>query len=887
MLKNLSNDLDPMETLDWEESIENVICKDGIHRAKFLINQLIRKIQNNTSNNFCKIINSDYINTIDVSNELEYPGDLDIERKIRSAVRWNAIIMVLRASKKNLDLGGHISSFQSSATIYEVCFNHFFRAMNKNDGGDLVYFQGHISPGIYARAFLEGRLTRLQLDNFRQEVNKNGLSSYPHPQLMSNFWQFPTVSMGLGPICAIYQAKFLKYLKFRGLKETSNQTVYAFLGDGEMDEPESKGALSIAAREELDNLIFIVNCNLQRLDGPVIGNGKVIDELENIFNGAGWAVIKVIWGSGWDKLLHKDSDGKLIQLMNETIDGDYQTFKSKDGNYVRKNFFGKYKETLELVKNMSDNEIWKLNRGGHDPKKLYNALKLALNIQKQPVVILAHTIKGYGIGQLAEGKNIAHQIKKIDINTLFYIQKRFDIPLNKEEIESLSYLNFSKDSVEYKYLHKQRNKLGGYLPTRLSHFTTKIIIPNLSDFQILLDKPSKKISTTIAFVRFLNILLNNVLIKDRVVPIIADEARTFGMEGLFRKIGIYNFKGQKYISQDQDILACYREDQKGQILQEGINELGAGASWIAAGTSYSTNNFPMIPFYIYYSMFGFQRIGDLLWAAADQQTRGFLIGATSGRTTLNGEGLQHEDGHSHIQSLTIPNCKSYDPAFAYELTVIMHDGIRRMYGSMQENIYYYITTVNENYDMPGMIDNISDGICKGIYKLESFPGNKNKVQLLGSGSILRMVREAASILSLDYNIASDVYSVTSFTELARDGQDCERWNLLHPTKNRKIPYVETIMNKHPAIATTDYMKLFAEQIRGYVPAVSYHVLGTDGFGRSDSREKLRTHFEINASYIVVSALFSLVKFGNIDKKLVSNVIDRFNIDINKLNPRLV
>ncbi|CAL4320838.1 Pyruvate dehydrogenase E1 component [Buchnera aphidicola (Eriosoma lanigerum)] len=886
MTKYIYHDLDPIETQDWIEAITSVISEEGIDRAEFLIDKLIFKVNNNGGQYF-KIKNSNYINTIDINYEPVYPGNLDIERKIRSAIRWNAIMIVLRASKKNLDLGGHISSFQSSATIYEVCFNHFFRGNNHKYGGDLVYFQGHISPGIYARAFLEGRLTQSQLDNFRQEVDGNGLSSYPHPKLMPNFWQFPTVSMGLGPICAIYQAKFLKYLMFRGLKDTTNQTVYAFLGDGEMDEPESKGALSVAVREELDNLIFIVNCNLQRLDGPVIGNGKIIDELENIFHGCGWAVIKVIWGGNWDCLLHRDKNGKLIQLMNETLDGDYQTFRSKDGEYIRKNFFGKYNETLELVKNMSNDEIWKLNRGGHDPKKIYAALKLALKIKKKPVVILAHTIKGYGIGKVAEGKNIAHQIKKIDITTLNYIKNRFNIQLSQREVEELSYIRFSPTSIEYQYLHNQRKLLGGYLPSRSPNFTKKMVIPNLVDFQVLLDQQKKKISTTIAFVRFLNILLNNIYIKEHIVPIIADEARTFGMEGLFRKIGIYNSKGQQYIPQDKELLAFYKEDEKGQILQEGINELGAGASWLAAGTSYSTNDLPMIPFYIYYSIFGFQRIGDLLWAAADQQARGFLIGATSGRTTLNGEGLQHEDGHSHIQSLTIPNCRSYNPAYSYELAVILHDGLQRMYGLKQENVYYYITTCNENYEMPGLLENINYGICKGIYKLETLSGIKGTVQLLGSGSILPIVRQAAQILMMDYSIGSDVYSVTSFTELARDGQDCVRWNLLHPNKKNRMSYLEQVMNNYPTIAVTDYMKLFAEQIRAYIPSVSYYVLGTDGFGRSDSREKLRSHFEINVDYIVISALNALVKFGNIDQELVINAISRFNIDTNKINPCLL
>ncbi|QCI18759.1 pyruvate dehydrogenase (acetyl-transferring), homodimeric type [Buchnera aphidicola] len=886
MSENLYDDVDPIETNDWVESIESVIQNEGIERARFLIERVLKQSKINKSNFFKCFFTSDYINTISNKDEIEYPGDLILEKKIRSAIRWNAIMMVLRASKKNLELGGHLSSFQSSATIYEVCFNHFFRARNNYDGGDLVYFQGHISPGIYARAFLEGRLSIKQIDNFRQEVDGNGLSSYPHPKLMPNFWQFPTVSMGLGPIFSIYQAKFLKYLQNRELKNTEKQTVYAFLGDGEMDEPESKGAISIAAREKLDNLIFIINCNLQRLDGPVIGNGKIINELESFFYGAGWKVIKVIWGGKWDSLLKKDTTGKLLQLMNETIDGDYQTFKSKDGAYVRKYFFGKYKETLELVKNMTDEEIWNLNRGGHDPKKMFNAIKKAKETKGKPTVILAHTIKGYGMGIIAEGKNIAHQIKKININGIMYIRDRFNIPISNEKINELPYIKFEKNSKEYCYMQNQREKLGGYVPFRLSKFTKELKLPNLIDFKSLLVEQKKHISTTIAFIRVLNLILKNDFIKHLIVPIIADEARTFGMEGLFRTIGIYSPNGQKYIPQDREQLSYYREEKKGQILQEGINELGAASSWLAAATSYSTNDFPMIPFYIYYSIFGFQRIGDLFWAAGDQQARGFLIGGTSGRTTLNGEGLQHEDGHSHIQSLTIPNCISYDPAFAYEVAVIIQDGLKRMYGSLQENIYYYITTINENYYMPAMPKGVEDGICKGIYKLKTLYSTEIKIQLMGSGAILRCICEAAEILFHDYCITTDIYSVTSFTELARDGEECERWNMLHPNKTKKVAYIKKVMNNAPAVAATDYMKLFAEQVRHYIPAKEYYVLGTDGFGRSDSREKLRDHFEVSAHYIVVAALSLLSKLNNINQQVVEDAIVKFNIHADKINPRL-
>lgn len=880
------NDVDPIETRDWLQAIESVIREEGVDRAQYLIDQVLQQARKGGVNIAAGSGNCDYINTISVEDEPDYPGNMDLECRIRSAIRWNAVMAVLRASKKDLELGGHMASFQSSATLYEVCFNHFFQAKNNKNGGDLVYFQGHISPGIYARAFLEGRLTEEQMDNFRQEIGGKGLSSYPHPKLMPEFWQFPTVSMGLGPIGAIYQAKFLKYLQHRGLKDTADQTVYAFLGDGEMDEPESKGAITIATREKLDNLVFVINCNLQRLDGPVTGNGKIVNELEGIFSGAGWQVIKVLWGGRWDELLRKDTSGKLIQLMNETLDGDYQTFKSKDGAYVREHFFNRYPETSALVKDMTDDEIWSLNRGGHDPKKVYAAFKKAQDTKGKPTVILAQTVKGYGMGDTAEGKNIAHQVKKMNLEGVRYFRDRFNVPVADDQVEKLPFITFKEDSAEYKYLHERRQALGGYLPARNPTFDEKLDIPSLEDFGQLLAEQNKEISTTIAFVRALNVMLKNNSIKDRLVPIIADEARTFGMEGLFRQIGIYSPNGQQYTPQDREQVAYYKEDEKGQILQEGINELGAGASWLAAATSYSTNNLPMIPFYIYYSMFGFQRIGDLLWAAGDQQARGFLIGGTSGRTTLNGEGLQHEDGHSHIQSLTIPNCISYDPAYAYEVAVIMHDGLVRMYGEKQENVYYYITTLNENYHMPAMPTGVEEGIRKGIYKLESLKGEKGKIQLLGSGSMMRHVREAAKILSSEYGIASDVYSVTSFTELAREGQDCERWNMLHPSDKPRVPYVAQIMNDAPAVASTDYMKLFAEQIRSYIPASDYRVLGTDGFGRSDSRENLRHHFEVDTSYVVVAALGELAKRGEMDVKLVNEAIKKYNINPEKINPRL-
>lgn len=884
----VSHDIDPNETDDWLQSIKSVIREEGIERAQYIIERLLNTAEKQGVKLPYTSHNSDYVNSINIEDEPKYPGDINLENKILSIIRWNAIITVLRASKKNLDLGGHISSYQSSSVLYEVCFNHFFRAANEINGGDLIFFQGHISPGIYSRAFLEGRITKNQMNHFRQELDVNGLPSYPHPNLMPNFWQFPTVSMGLSSVMSIYQAKFLKYLQHRGLKNTSSQKVYTFLGDGEMDEPESKGAIHIATREKLDNLIFIINCNLQRLDGPVHGNGKIINELENIFQGSGWEVIKVIWGSKWDKLLKSDQSKTLIKLMNETVDGDYQNFKSRDGAYIRKNFFGKYPETASLVKNMTDNEIWELNHGGHDFKKVYAAFKKAHSIKDKPVVILAHTIKGYGMGSIAECKNIAHQIKKIDFESMRYISKRFKLQVEDHKIHDLEYIYLQKNTPEYNYLHNQRKKLGGYIPNRQEKFTEKLNLPDLKEFQSLLSAQNKEISTTMAFIRILNILLKYQSIKNRIVPIIADEARTFGMEGLFRQIGIYNSQGQKYKPQDHENFTYYKEDTQGQILQEGINELGALSSWVAAATSYSTNNFPMIPFYIYYSIFGFQRVGDLMWAAGDQRARGFLIGATSGRTTLNGEGLQHSDGHSHVQSLTIPNCISYDPTYAYELAVIIQNGLFRMYGPSQENIYYYITTLNENYCMPAMPCGVEEGICKGIYKLKSVKSSGlNKVQLLGSGSILCYLDKASTILANDYGISSDIYSVTSFTELARNGQDCTRWNMLHPNEEPLIPYITTILNDCPAIASTDYMKIFAEQIRSYIPTYDYHVLGTDGYGRSDSREKLRNYFEINEYYIIITALGIFAKKGNINKNLVSEAISKFNININKINPRLV
>ncbi|KGQ27941.1 pyruvate dehydrogenase [Gallibacterium anatis CCM5995] len=877
----VKNDVDPIETNDWMLAIDSVIREEGVERAQYIIEQLIQRARANDVS-LPTGMTTDYINTIPVSEEPNYPGNLDLERRIRSAIRWNAIMAVLRASKKGLELGGHMASFQSSATLYEVCFNHFFKARNEKNGGDLVFFQGHIAPGIYARAFVEGRLTEEQMDNFRQEVHGKGLSSYPHPRLLPEFWQFPTVSMGLGPLNAIYNARFLKYLHNRGLKDTSDQTVYAFLGDGEMDEVESRGAIAFAAREKLDNLIFVINCNLQRLDGPVTGNGKIIQELESNFNGAGWEVIKVIWGRRWDRLLQKDTSGKLLQLMMEVVDGDYQNFKSKDGAYVREHFFGRYPETAELVKDMTDDEIWALNRGGHDPIKVFAAFNKAKQVKGKPVVILVKTIKGYGMGDAAEGKNIAHQVKKMDLSGVKHVRDQFNVPVSDADLEKLPYVTFAEGSDEYKYLHERRQALQGYLPTRLPRFTQEFKVPGIEEFSQLFEAQARPISTTMAFVRTLNVLLKDKSIGKHIVPIVADEARTFGMEGLFRQIGIYNPHGQHYVPQDREQVAYYREAIDGQVLQEGINEQGATSSWLAAATSYSTNDLPMIPFFVYYSMFGFQRVGDLMWLAGDQRARGFMIGGTSGRTTLNGEGLQHEDGHSHIQSLTIPSCVSYDPAFAFEVPVIIQDGVRRMYGPDQEDVYYYITTLNETYDQPAMPKGAEEGIRKGIYKFETVTGQgKGKVQLLGSGAILRHVREAAQLLANDFGVSSDVYSVTSFTELAREGNEIERYNTLHPEEEAKVPYIAKVMNDAPAIAATDYMRLFADQVRAYVPASSYLVLGTDGFGRSDSRENLRSHFEVDAHHVVVAALSQLVKAGTLDKKVLVEAIKKYGIDTDK------
>lgn len=882
-------DNDPVETQEWLEALEAVLEEEGAERAHYLLEKLIDMARRSGAHLPYKATTA-YLNTIPTAKEARIPGDLAMEQRLRSIIRWNAIALVLQASKKDQELGGHLSSFASSATLYDVGFNHFFKAANDKAEGDLIYFQGHSSPGIYARAFLEGRISEDQMKNFRQEVDGKGLSSYPHPWLMPDFWQFPTVSMGLGPIQAIYQARFLKYLHDRELSDTKQRKVWAFLGDGETDEPESLGAISLAGREKLDNLVFVINCNLQRLDGPVRGNGKIIQELEGVFRGAGWNVIKVIWGQYWDPLLARDTDGKLLKIMEETVDGEYQNYKSKGGKFTRDNFFGKDPALLEMVANMSDADVWRLNRGGHDPTKVYAAYHAAVHHEGQPTVILAKTVKGYGMGESGEGKNISHQVKKMNLDALKHFRNRFNVPIEDKDLESTPFYHPGEDSPEIKYMRERRGALGGYLPARRRE-SESLPVPPLKSFEaITKGSNGRKISTTMAFVRVLNQLLKDKNISKNIVPIIPDEARTFGMEGMFRQIGIYSSVGQLYEPVDSDQLMYYREDKKGQILEEGINEAGAMSSWIAAATSYSSNNLPMIPFYIFYSMFGFQRIGDLAWAAGDMQARGFLIGATYGKTTLNGEGLQHQDGHSQMFASTIPNCVSYDPTFSYEIAVIIRDGMRRMYEE-QENIFYYITTLNENYVHDAMPKNSEDGILKGMYLLkESKKKSKKKgakVQLMGCGAILMEVIAAAELLEKDFKIESDIWSVTSFNELARDGINTTRHNLLNPEETAQQSYVESCLSgrEGPVIVSTDNIKAYAEQIRAYVPA-AYSVLGTDGFGRSDSRENLRRFFEVDRYFVVVATLKALADEGSISAKQVSKAIKLYNIDINKPNPLL-
>ncbi|WP_274584701.1 pyruvate dehydrogenase (acetyl-transferring), homodimeric type [Neisseria leonii] len=877
------HDVDPIETQEWLDALSSVLEVEGESRAHFLLEQLV-KYTRRRGVHMPFDATTAYLNTIPVGKEQKSPGNHELEHRIRAVIRWNAAAMVLRAGKKDLELGGHIASFQSSATLYDVGFNHFWKAKGEGEEGDMIFAQGHVSPGIYSRAFVEGRLTEEQLDNFRQEVDGKGLSSYPHPHLMPDFWQFPTVSMGLGPLMAIYQARFLKYLDSRGLSKTKGRKVWCFCGDGEMDEPESQGAISLAAREGLDNLIFVINCNLQRLDGPVRGNGKIIQELEGNFRGAGWNVLKVIWGSKWDALLARDTENHLKQRMEEVVDGDYQTYKSKDGAYVREHFFNT-PELKAMVANMSDEEVWALNRGGHDPHKVYAAYYEAVhNNGGRPTVILAKTIKGYGMGASGEGQNVAHQAKKMDNASLKQFRDRFNIAVTDEQIDSgnLPYFRFAEDSEEMRYLRERRNALGGYLPQRNPN-NEALPVPELSAFDAQLQTSGEReFSTTMAFVRILSTLLKDKQIGKRIVPIVPDESRTFGMEGLFRQYGIWNPKGQVYTPQDKDQLMFYKESVDGQILQEGINEPGAMADWIAAATSYANNRYAMIPFYIYYSMFGFQRVGDLAWAAGDMQARGFLVGGTAGRTTLNGEGLQHEDGHSQIQADLIPNCVSYDPTYQYELAVIIQDGLRRMYVE-QENVFYYLTVMNENYAHPAMPqrEGIEAQILKGMYLLREGGSGSLKVQLMGSGVILNEVVKAADLLKADFGVDADIWSCPSFNRLYRDAIEVERYNRLHPLETPKVPFVAQQLQGHagPVVAATDYIRSFAERIRHAVPAENggFTALGTDGFGRSDSRANLREFFEVNRYHIAVAALSALAAQGKVDKETVQVAIDKYGI----------
>lgn len=879
-------DIDPQETQEWIEALDSMLENEGIERGHFILEQLVARARKSGAY-LPYSANTAYLNTIPPSREEKLPGNAGLEWRIRSLVRWNAMAMVVQANRKSSELGGHIASFASSATLYDVGFNHFFHAPSEDHGGDLLFVQGHSAPGIYARAFMTGRITEEQIMNFRQEVDGKGLSSYPHPWLMPDYWQFPTVSMGLGPLMAIYQARFMRYMENRGLIKDTKRKVWAFMGDGEMDEPESLGAIGLASREKLDNLIYVINCNLQRLDGPVRGNSKIIQELEGTFRGAGWNVIKVIWGSYWDPLIARDTSGKLYQRMEEAVDGEYQAYKAKDGAYVREHFFGKYPELKEMVANMSDEDIWRLNRGGHDPHKVYAAYAAAVKHTGQPTVILVKTVKGYGMGNAGEGMNITHQQKKMGEDALKQFRDRFNIPISDEEINDAPFYKPEEDSEEIQYLKEKRDALGGYFFGKRNN-APELAIPDISIHQKLLDGTGdREISTTMAFVRLLNTLLKDKNITNHIVPIVPDEARTFGMEGMFRQYGIYSAVGQLYEPVDSDQVMYYREDIKGQLLEEGINEAGGYSSWIAAATSYRNHGIQMIPFFIYYSMFGFQRIGDLAWASGDMRARGFLLGGTAGRTTLAGEGLQHQDGHGHILASTIPNCISYDPTFAYELTVIIQDGMRRMYQN-HEDVFYYISVMNENYIHPAMPDGVEEGIIKGMYLFDKPAKGKAQVQLIGSGTILREVIAAAELLKEDFDINSNIWSATSFNELRREGIATQRWNMLHPTKKAKTSYVESLLKDKsiPAVAATDYMKTYADQIREFVPG-HYVVLGTDGFGRSDTRAQLRKFFEVNRYYVVVAALKALADEGSIPAKTVADAIKKYKIDPEKPDPTTV
>ena len=880
-----SQDVDPAETLEWLEAFRSVARFEGEDRAKFILNQLT-DMAHHEGMELPTGVNTAYLNSIAKDQEIATNIEVDIEARISAMVRWNAMVMVVKANQLPYELGGHIASFASSATLYEVGFNHFYRGPDADQGADLIFFQGHISPGIYSRAFLEGRITEDQMLRFRQESREGGLSSYPHPWLMPDFWQFPTVSMGLGPIMAIYQARFMKYLHHREIKQTDKRTVWAYLGDGETDEPESLGAISMAGREKLDNLIFVVNCNLQRLDGPVRGNGKIIQELEGMFRGAGWNVIKVVWGGKWDELFAKDTNGLLRKRMEEVVDGEYQAYKAKDGAYVREHFFGKYPELLAMVEHMTDDEIYRLDRGGHDPFKVFQAYHAAKACSDKPTVILAKTVKGYGMGEAGEGQNTTHSQKKLGLEQVERFAKRFNVPVTDADVKELSFYKPAEDSAEMQYMKQKRQELGGPLPIR-SFNLEAIKAPELSVFEALLKSSGdREMSTTMALNRIMTLLVRDKQIGPKIVPIVPDEARTFGMEGLFRQLGIYSASGQLYQPEDSDKVMWYKEDKKGQVLQEGINEAGAISDWIAAATSYATHDITMIPFYIYYSKFGFQRVGDLAWAAGDMQAKGFLIGGTAGRTTLNGEGLQHQDGDSHLVANTIPNCVSYDPTYAFELAVIVRSGLERMYEN-NENIFYYITTMNELYAHPEMPENAEQGIIKGMYELKTVGTGELQVQLMGSGTILREVEVAAQMLADDWGVKSDVWSVTSFNELTREAQAIDRMNRFS-TNIPAVPYITQCLEnaKGPVIVATDYMRNYAEQVRKYVPN-RYEVLGTDGFGRSDSRAALRNFFEVDASYVVLASLKALVDEGEMDGAVIAQAVKKYGININKPNPMTV
>jgi len=879
-------DIDPIESQEWQEAIVDVIERDGPDRALYLLDKAVQQARA-AGATLPFSATTPYQNTIPADDQEAFPGNLEMEWRIRTINRWNAMATVVRRNKLSSEYGGHIASFASAAVMYDIGLNHFWRARSALHGGDLVFFQGHVIPGIYARSFMEGRISESELENFRSEVNGGGLSSYPHPWLMPDYWQFPTVSMGLGPLMAIYQSRFMKYMHNRGHIEMGDRKVWCFLGDGEMDEPESRGAIDLAAREKLDNLIFVVNCNLQRLDGPVRGNGKIVQELEGDFRGGGWNVIKLLWGKGWDSLLEKDITGRLRQLMDETLDGDYQTFKAKDGAYIRKHFFGKYSETAALVEDWSDDEIWSLRRGGHDPEKVYSAFKHASNTKDQPTCLLIKTVKGYGMGTAGEGQNTTHQQKKMAQNQLRAFRDRFQIPVSDEDLPKAPFV--SLNNAQKAYLADRRTALGGEFPKRHWRDAPKLEIPPLMTFSAQLQGTGgREISTTMAFVRILTTLLRDRNIGKNVVPIVPDESRTFGMEGLFRSVGIYNPQGQNYIPEDADQMMFYKESINGQVLQEGINEAGAMADWIAAATAYSNHGVPMIPFLIYYSMFGFQRIGDLAWAAGDSRARGFMLGGTAGRTTLNGEGLQHEDGHSHILAGAIPNCISYDPTFSYEVAVIIHHGLQRMFID-QEDVYFYLTLMNENYSHPDMPTGVEEGIIKGLYRFRKAPLEHEKhVNLMGSGTILVQAIKAAEMLEADFGVSADIWSATSFNELARNGQDILRHNRLNPLDEERLSYVSEVLGgiRGPVIAATDYMKNYAEQIRAFVPG-RYTVLGTDGFGRSDSRVNLRRFFEVDANHIAAAAMIDLYREGAVTKTEVAVALDKYQIDGNKANPRLV